>query len=326
MSKAPLARRGLLSAAIGVTLSAPALAQARVARIIVGFPPGGAADGLARILSEKLRGVPAPSVIVENRVGAGARLAIEFVRSAPADGTVMVFVPDATMFLYPHVYKALNYDPARDFTPTTRVIGMSLAMFVGPMVPASVRTAADYVAWVKANPQHSVYGTPAAGATPHFTGAMFAKAAGLDLTPAHYRGGAPGIQDLVGGQIPVFFGSIADGAAMVEAGRARALGLSGPERSALLPNVPTFRELGYNDLVVEDGLGLYVPSATPAEVVARLNAATREALTARDMQDAIRNYGFDVSGEGPPEFAARLARERARWAAIVRSTGFEAME
>lgn len=321
-------RRQLVGAATLLPFSHRAFAQApaQVARIVVGFAAGGAADALARILSDKLRGVAAPSVIVENRVGAGARIAIDFVRTAPADGSVMVFVPDATMFLYPHVYKSLSYDVFRDFAPVTRVIGMSLAMFVGPLVPANVKTLADFVAWVKANPKYAVYGTPAAGATPHFTGAMFAKAAGLDMTPAHYKGGAPGIQDLVAGQVPVYFGSIADGAAMVEAGKVRAFAISGPQRAQLLRDVPTFRELGYNDMVVEDGLGLYVPAKTPADVVAKLNAATLEALKAKDLQDAIRNYGFDVSGEGPREFRARLERERQRWAAIVRATGFEAME
>jgi tripartite-type tricarboxylate transporter receptor subunit TctC len=323
-----LRRRHLLGATALLPLANDAWAQApaQVARIVVGFAPGGAADALARMLSDKLRGIAAPTVIVENRVGAGARIAIDFVRNAPADGSVMVFVPDATMFLYPHVYKSLSYDVFRDFTPTTRLIGMSLAMFVGPLVPQDVKTVADYVAWVKANPKHAVYGTPAAGATPHFTGAIFAKAAGLNMTPAHYRGGAPGIQDLVAGQIPVFFGSIADGAAMVEAGKARALATSGARRSDLLPRVPTFKELGYEDLVVEDGLGLYVPAKTPADVVSRLNVATLEALKAKDLQDAIRNYGFEVSGEGPRDFAARLERERKRWGPIVQSTGFVALD
>ncbi|MBY0320517.1 MAG: hypothetical protein K2X72_17455 [Reyranella sp.] len=320
-------RRHVIGATTLLPLSRGAWAQAtQVARIVVGFAPGGAADALARILSDKLRGVTAPSMIVENRVGAGARIAIDFVRTAPADGSVMAFVPDATMFLYPHVYKSLNYDVARDFTPTTRVISMSLAMFVGPLVPADVKTVPEFIAWVRANPKYAVYGTPAAGATPHFTGAIFAKAAGLDMTPAHYKGGAPGIQDLVAGQIPVFFGSIADGAAMVEAKKVRALALSGSQRSQLLPDVPTFQELGYKDLVVEDGLGLYLPAKTPTEIVDKVNAATLEALKAKDLQDAIRNYGFDVSGEGPREFAARLDRERKRWASIVKATGFEAME
>jgi tripartite-type tricarboxylate transporter receptor subunit TctC len=144
--------------------------------------------------------------------------------------------------------------------------------------------------------------------------------------PVHYKGGAPGIQDLVGGQVPVFFGSVADGAAMVQAGKARALATSGARRTDLLPDVPTFLELGYRDIVVEDGLGVYLPAKTAAESAAKLNAAIQEALKTKDLRDPIRNWGFDVSAEATPEFSARLARERNRWGAIVKATGFAAME
>jgi tripartite-type tricarboxylate transporter receptor subunit TctC len=332
LARTPLTRRRVMGAAALAPLlqlpawTAQAQTGARTAAIVVGFPAGGAADGLARLMSDKLRGVTAPTVVVENRVGAGARIAIEHVRNAPADGSVMLLVPDATMFLYPHVYKALTYDPGRDFTPVTRLIGMSLAMFVGPMVPDSVKTVADYVAWVKADSKRLVYGTPAAGATPHFTGAIFARAAGLDMTPVHYKGGAPGIQDLAGGQVPVFFGSVADGVALVQAGKVRALATSGAKRAALLPDTPTYAELGYKDLVVEDGLGMYLPAKTPADQVQRLNAALQEAAKARDVLDAVRGWGFEISAESPPEFGARLQRERTRWGPIVKATGFVAIE
>lgn len=328
MNELNIRRRALLAAGALLPVAGAVRAQtgAGVGHIVVGFAPGGAADALARLLAEKLRGVTAPNVIVDNRVGAAARIAIEYVRNAAADGTTMALVPDATMFLYPHVYKSLGYDPSRDFTPVTRLISMSLAMFVGPAVPASVKTVADYVAWVKTNPKNLVYGTPAAGATPHFTGAMFARAAGLDMQPVHYKGGAPAIQDLVGGQVPVVFGSTSDGLAMVQAGKARALAVSGARRTAMLPDVPTFTELGYRDILVEDGLGVYVPAKTPSAAVAKLHQGAQAALATQDLQRPIREWGFDVSGEGPAEFSARLARERGRWADIVKSTGFTAME
>ncbi len=323
---ATIGRRTVLAAGAMLPFMRTSHAQGRPATIAVGFAPGGAADGLARLLAEKLRGSVAPTVLVDNRVGAAARIAIEHVRNAAPDGNTMLLVPDATMFLYPHVYKTLAYDPERDLIPVTRMIGMSLAMFVGPGVPDTVKTVPDYVAWVKTNPKNLVYGTPAAGATPHFTGAIFAQAAGLDMQPVHYKGGAPGIQDLIGGQVPVFFGSVSDGIAMVQAGKARALATSGIKRTALLSNVPTFQELGYRDLVVEDGLGVYLPAKVPAEIVAKLNNLTQEALKTKDLQDPIRNWGFDVSAEGPPAFSARLARERGRWGPIVKATGFTAME
>lgn len=321
-----LHRRALLTAGALLPLAGVSRAQAGVGRIVVGFAPGGAADALARLTAEKLRGVAAPNVIVDNRVGAAARIAIEHVRNSSPDGTTMVLVPDATMFLYPHVYKALGYDPARDFTPVTRLISMALVMFVGPAVPASVKTVKDYIEWVKTNPKNLVYASPAAGATPHFTGAMFARAAGLDMQPVHYKGGAPAIQDLVAGQVPVMFGSTSDGLAMVQAGRARALAVSSARRTESMPDVPTFSELGFRDLVVEDGLGIYVPAKTPADMVSRLNGGIQAALKTRDLMNPIRDWGFDIAAEASPEFTARLNRERARWAGIVKATGFSAME
>ena len=169
-------------------------------------------------------------------------------------------------------------------------------------------------------------GPTPSGATPHFTGAILNQAAGLDMTPVHYKGGAPGIQDLAGGQIPVFFGAIADGLQLVQAGKLRALATSGTQRSAFLPDAPTFVEQGYKDLVVEDGLGLYVPSKTPADVVAALNVAALGALKTKEVVSAIQAIGFEVSGEAPPAFAARLRRELGRWEPIVKRTGFTAME
>lgn len=321
-----ITRRGLLAMGALLPLAQSSWAQTRVARIVVGLAPGGAADGLARMLAEKLRGVTAPVVMVENRVGAALRIGNEYVRTASADGTVMGLTPDATMFLYPYVYKALTYDPARDFLPVTRLISMSLVMYVGPGVPDSVKTVADYVSLAKADPKFLLYGTPAAGATPHFTGAMFARAAGLDMVPVHYKGSAPGIQDLAAGQVPVFFGTIADGGPMVKAGKLRALATSGARRTTMFPDVPTFQELGYRDMIIEDGLGVYLPAKTAADTAVQLNAAIQEALKTKDLQDAIRTWGFDLSAEGPAEFGARLARERTRWEAIVKSTGFTAME
>lgn len=321
-----ISRRSLLAAGALLPFGASSWAQAGVGRIVVGFPPGGAADGLARLLAERLRGTMAPNVIVDNRVGAAARLAVDHVRAATPDGSVMLLVPDGIMFLYPHVYKSLNYEPSRDFIPVTRLVNMALVMFVGPAVPASVKSVADYLAWAKADPKRQVYGTPAAGAVPHFMGAMLARATGLDLQPVHYKGGAPAMQDLMGGQVPVVFGSVSDGFAMVQAGRARALAVSGSQRTASMPDVPTFQEIGYRDVVVEVGLGTYVPAKTPADVIAKINAASLAALKTPEIQRAARDWGFDITGEGPAEFAARLTRERARWADIVKATGFTAME
>lgn len=297
-----------------------------VVRIVTGFAAGGGSDVVARLVSERLHQAHGTVVLVENRVGAGARIAIEHVRNAVADGSVMLLVPDATMFLYPHVYRSLGYDPARDFTPVARLAGLSITMFVGPMVPPEVTNVADYAAWAKADASRLVYGTPAAGATPHFVGALLARRLGLPMTPVHYKGGAPGIQDLAGGHVPVLFGTIADGIALMQAGRIRALATAGPRRVAALPDVPTFLEQGHADLVVEDGLGVHVPKGTSADAVAKLSEELLRTMQERNVLESVRHLGYEAAAEGAIEFAARLQRERTRWGPLVRAAGFAAMD
>ncbi len=304
----------------------PAARAGRTIRIVTGFPAGAGADGVARVVSERLRQILNANVLVDSMPGAAARIAIEHVRTAPADGSVLLLVPDATMFLYALVYKTLKYDPVSDFTPLARLVSLSLAMFVGPMVPARVGTVAQYIDWAKSDPSRWIYGTSAPGATPHFAGAMFARAAGLALAAVHYQGGAPGIQDLAGGHLPVFFGSVADGIGLLPGGKIRALATTGSRRVAALGNTPTFAELGYRDLVIEDGLGIHAPSKLPVAVGAELSAALLQSLQSPEVNQMLRQRGFDVAPEGPREFAQRLQRERARWGPIVRASGFVAIE
>jgi tripartite-type tricarboxylate transporter receptor subunit TctC len=154
-------------------------------RIVVGFPAGGGTDVLARLLAEKLRGHYAPAVIVENRPGAAARLATEYVKNSDADGSVLLFTPDFPMTVYPHSYKTLSYDPIKDFAPVAPCAKSMLTLNVGPAVPETVKTASDFVRWCQANPARAQYGTTGAGATPHFVGVMLARAAGLELTAVH---------------------------------------------------------------------------------------------------------------------------------------------
>ncbi|MBL0089902.1 MAG: hypothetical protein IPP44_25745 [Ideonella sp.] len=323
-----LVRRQVLRAflaALGLGF-AEAYSQPQQPRLFLGFGAGGTSDVAARALSRSLREVMGGEVVVENRVGAGARIALEHVRSAVADGSVAILVPDATMILYPHVYRQLGYDPERDFVPVARVANLAIALYVGAMVPTSVTTVAEFIAWVRADPLRATFGTPAAGATPHFVGEMFARAAGLSLTAVHYRGSGPGIQDLIGGHLPAFFGAVPDGAVMATAGRVRALATTGPHRSSATPQVPTFAEQQFGNLVVEDGLGVYLPAAAPRPVVERLATALKHALESPDVRRSYEAIGLDRSYESPDVFAQRLRRDRGRWATIIRETGFKALD
>jgi tripartite-type tricarboxylate transporter receptor subunit TctC len=319
-------RRDLLLACAVAPALGNTRAQGRAARLVVGFGPGGTSDVAARAVSGSLRDAMGGEVIVENRAGAGGRLAIEHVRGAAPDGGTALLGPDALMCLYPHVYRQLRYDPERDFVPVARVANLAIGLYVGPMVPASVVTVADFVQWVRADDRRAVFGTSAAGATPHFVGEMFARAAGLRMTAVHYRGGAPGIQDLAGGQLPAMFGAVPDGSVMQSAGRVRALATTGPRRSVATPDVPTFAEQKFGELVVEDGLGVYLPAGAAPATVERIALALLQSLDSAEVRRVFASIGLDKGYEGPEAFAQRLRTERARWAGIVRSTGFKALD
>src|ERR1051325_12182320 len=193
----------LLAGSAGLLLAGAARAHSvkKPVHPIVCFPARRATDVTARVLAEGLRGPYAATVLVENKPGASARLAVDYVRNADPDGSVMLFTPDFPMTLYPHSFKSLSYDPLKDFTPVGPATKSMLSYVVGPAVPASVKTLKDFVAWCKANPDKAAYGTTSAGATPHFAGVMFANEAKVAINPVHYRGGAPSLQDVVGGHI-----------------------------------------------------------------------------------------------------------------------------
>ena len=193
-------------------------------------------------------------MLVENKPGAAARLAVEYVKNAEPDGSVMLFTPDFPITVYPHSFRSLNYDPLRDFTavsPTTRSM---LTYNVGPAVPEGVRTLADFVQWCKANPARQHTATTAAGGTPHFVGMMLADAAGVAMTPVHYRGGAPSLQDLIGGHVAASVNPISESMSLANAGTIRILAVTGSRRSSFLPDVPTMVEAGY-DVVINCGSG-----------------------------------------------------------------------
>ena len=254
-----LNRRHLLAASATGLLAgfAPrALAQAvkKPVHVIVGFPAGGGTDVTARVLSEALRGAYASTVLVENKPGASARIAVEYAKNAEPDGSVMLFTPDFPMTLYPHSFKSLSYDPLKDFTPVSPATTSMLSYNVGPAVPAGVKSLGDYVQWCKANPDKASYGTTSAGATPHFAGVMLSNESKVTLNPVHYRGGAPALQDVVGGHIPMSVNPLSEALPLHQGGTIRALAVTGAKRSQFMPNVPTAKEAGY-DVVVESWLG-----------------------------------------------------------------------
>src|ERR1700716_3676481 len=193
---------GIFSAATRIVPQARAQTVKKPVHVIVGFPAGGGTDIIARILADRLRGSYASTVLVENKPGASARIAVEYVKNAEPDGSVMLFTPDFPLTVYPHSFRSLSYDPQRDFIAIAPAAKSMLTYNVGPAVPDNVTTLAEFVQWCKANPAKSAYATTAAGGTPHFVGLMLANEAKVPMTPVHYRGGAPALQDLICGHVP----------------------------------------------------------------------------------------------------------------------------
>jgi tripartite-type tricarboxylate transporter receptor subunit TctC len=326
-----ISRRHLLQA--GAACATPGLpwafahAQAPVAgtaSIISGFPAGGMGDFVARPVAERLRGKYAPSLVVESRVGAGGRIAVEYVKRAAPDGMTILQIPSSPMVLYPNTYKKLNYDPLADFTPVTSTVTYAFSVTAGPGLPAEIRTLADFLKWAKANPRQASYGVPAAGSALHFAGMMLARASGVELQHVAYRGGAPLLQDVMGGQIPVSINVIGEVAPHIKAGKLRSLGVTSAQRSMFLPDVPTLAEQGFKDIVVQEWLGWFVPAKTPGEQVARLNSMVREALKAPDVVEGLAKNSLQPFTQSTEEFAAMVKSDLARWAPIVKATGFTA--
>jgi tripartite-type tricarboxylate transporter receptor subunit TctC len=326
-----LTRRNIITAsAAGFVVSASggfsrALAQpvSKPVHMIVGFPAGGGTDVIARIFADKLRGAYASTVLVENKVGAGSRLSVEYVKNAEPDGSVMLFTPEFPMTVYPHIYRSLSYDPLRDFTPVAPTTKSMLTYVIGPAVPPEVKSLPDFVQWCKANPAKAAYATTAAGGTPHFVGVMVASAAGIAMTPVHYRGGAPALQDLLGGHVPASVNPISETFSLAKSGTLRMLAVTGSQRSPFLPDVPTMREQGY-DVVIDSWIGLFVPVRTPAAVVSALSGAVADAAKSPEVAESLAKFGSEPAFQTPDQFAARVEADIERWGPVVKASGFVA--
>jgi tripartite-type tricarboxylate transporter receptor subunit TctC len=322
-----LNRRHLLAGAAAALFAPRALAQAvkKPVHVIVGFPAGGGTDVTARVLAEALRGAYASTVLVENKPGASARIAVEYVKNAEPDGSVMLFTPDFPMTLYPHSFKSLSYDPLKDFTPVGPATTSMLSYNVGPAVPASVNTLADYVQWCKANPAKASYGTTSAGATPHFAGVMLANESKVTLNPVHYRGGAPALQDVVGGHIPMSVNPLSEALPLHRSGTIRALAVTGAKRSQFMPNVPTATEAGYG-VVVESWLGVFLPAKAPAEVLRALSNAMKAASESATMKDNLAKFASAATFQTPEQFVETIKSDITRWGPVVKASGFVAVD
>ncbi len=296
-----------------------------VVKIITGFPPGGTSDTLCRRVAEGLRGtVYTRTALVENKAGAGGQIAVQAMKGAPTDGSVILQTPASMLMIYPHIYKKLAYDAFTDVTPVTLACTFDFGFCVGPAVPGSVKNIPEFLAWCKANPDKANYGSPAAGSVPHFIGVLLGQAGGIELKHVAYRGTQPAVQDLVGGQVQAVSGPVGEFIQQANAGKVRFLGVSGATRSRFAPNVPTFAEQGYKDLVFSEWFGFFAPGGTPAAVVMRANETLRAALARKDVVDGLAVMGLEAKSSTPQELATLLKASYDRWGPIVKKIGFTA--
>jgi tripartite-type tricarboxylate transporter receptor subunit TctC len=310
---------GLMGGSLPFTSRAQSL---DTARIIIGFPPGGTTDVMGRKVADKLRGGYARNVLVENKPGAGGQLGVTALREAPADGSAMLLTPSSMLTIYPFTYPKLNYR-IEDVQPVSLAIYTQHVFSVGPAVPDSVKNLKDFFAWTKANPDKASYGSPGAGSMPHLIGVLVGKASGTELRHVAYRGSAPGIQDLLGGQISAFFGPTGDVIAHSKAGRLRVLGTSGGERNSFLPEVRTLQEQGVS-VALREWYAFFMPAKASAETVQRAAAALKPVLADKDVTDFAQQFGLEPQASAPRELAELLKKDTAEWGGLVKQTGFTA--
>ena len=294
-------------------------------RILIGFAAGGSGDLLARSVAESLRGTHARTTLVDNRIGAGGQLALLSLKNAPADGSTLLLTPSSMLTLFPHTYKQLPYDPLRDVAPVSLACTFDLAFAVGPLVDASVQTLADFLTWSREHPVAANFGSPATGSSTHFVGEMLARAGDVPLRHVPYRGSRPAIVDLMGGQIAAACAPLGDMLPLLQAGPIRLLAVCGTRRSRFVPQVPTFVEQGFKDIVADGWYAFYLPGGAGVQAVQRANAALRAALDDAQVVAELARLGFDPAGSSAAELAALQRRDTARWGAVVKALGFSAV-
>ncbi len=300
----------------------PALAQeypAKPVRIVVAYPPGGAVDFVARILAEKLTASLGQTVIVENKAGAGGLVGSEQVAKAAPDGYTLLLGTVSSHAIAPSVYRKMPYDPVADFAPVSLVALTPYIITVGPDVPA--RTLAELVALAKSRPDALNFGSSGNGTTPHLAGELFNTMAGTKIRHIPYKGSAPMMNDLLGGQVQVAFDNTV--IPNIKAGKLRGLAVTGPTRLAAVPDIPTAAEAGLPGYEAVGWMGLYAPKGTPAPIVARLAADTARAMAAADVRDKLSGMGFQAATDTPAAFDAYLKSETTKWARAAKDANLQ---
>jgi len=311
-------RRALIAA----TLFTPALARAqawaptRPLRMVVPFPPGGATDVVARVLAERLTEKLGQPVPVENRTGAGGNVGVEnVVRSAP-DGHSLLMGTTGTLTINPHLYTNMGFNPATDLAGISMAFATDHVLIVHPSVPA--QTAQEFLALLRARPNQLSFGSGGNGTSTHLVPELFKLVARVEMQHVPYRGSAPALNDTVAGNVQVMLDQLPSALPMIQGNRVRALAVTGPRRSSLLPNLPTMAEIGLPQAEATSWGAVMAPAGTPAAAIERLNAAIRESLAEAGVQQRLAAAGADAVASTPAELAATMRSETEKWGRVVR--------
>lgn len=293
-------------------------------RILVGFAPGGTSDVIARLILDRIQTSLGTPVIVENRPGANGFIAAEALKNAAPDGRTLMIAPIAVPVFAPLTHANLRFDPVKDFAPVSLAAHFQFALAVGTASPT--KSLHEHIAWLRANRAQAVYGVPLAGGPGHFLAVMVAQATGVDLAYLPYKGSAPLVADLIGGQVPAGIAPVNDLVKHHESGRVLMLASFGAHRSPVAPNVPTFEELGFAKMDAPGWQAFYTRAGTPQSMVDRLSAAIASAIKSPEVSERLLALGLEPVGGTPQELERRMAEDTAKWGPAVKASGFRADE
>ncbi|MEW6665537.1 MAG: Bug family tripartite tricarboxylate transporter substrate binding protein [Thermodesulfobacteriota bacterium] len=287
-------------------------------KIIVPYPAGGGTDVAVRLVTDKLKDILGQTVIVENKAGAGGRVGTEYAKGQPADGSAMLVINPALFVVNPVVYAKLPYDPDKDFAPVSQITTYQFCLSVP--AKSTIKDLKGLIEWLKKNPNQANYGSPAAGSLPHFFGLLIGKHAGVEMVHVSYNGSAPLVTALIGGQVPMGVDSY-EAQAPHHPDKIRILATAGSSRK--LPDVPTFKELGYKEIEGVGWNGIVVPAKTPKPVIEKLSQAIAKAVKSPDVKQKIEGMGVEAAGTTPAEFAERIRKDREKWGPVIKASGFK---
>ena len=312
----------LACAALALAPALPAAAQpfpSKPVKLVIPFPPGGSLDNVGRLIAQKLSEAWGQQVVIENKPGAGGNIGADLVAKSPADGYTVVMGALSTHAVNPSLYPTMPYDAVRDFAPISLVAITPNVLIVNAAMP--VTTVKELVAYAKADPGRTNFGSGSNGSAGHLAGELFKIETGTDVAHIPYKGGAPALQALLAGDTQFMFDNLANAMAQVKGGKVRAIAVTTKDRSKLAPELPTMAEAGLPGFDISTWFGLLAPAGTPPDVIARWNADVVKVLNAPDVREKMLAQGAEPAPTTPAEFAAFIAKERDKYARIVKASG-----